>query len=83
MFTTKEVNFSNYGVLVCCRLWISAGNDGKAKQATNGVSPSRFFEKRCTYDVMSSECERLGPFTDILVSLYSRGVSYKWTQNHR
>lgn len=40
-------------------------------------------EKRCTYDVMSSVCERLGPFADILVSLYSRGVSYKWTQNHR
>ena len=31
---------------------------------------------------MSSECERLGPYTDILVSLYSRGVGYKWTQSH-
>lgn len=73
MFTTKEVNFSHYGVLVCWRLWISGGTMEKRSERRTESRPLQFLiiftdrepEKRCTYDVMSSECERLGPYTDI------------------
>ena len=62
------------------------GNDGKAKRATNGVSPSRFFDHLHwprAWKKVYIWCNEFWMWTSwsvyrYLVSLYSRAVSYKW-----